>query len=96
MSTAAEQFPLSADSAIEVDDLHVTFAGRDGGIAKAVDGVNLDIRKGEIIAMVGESGCGKTTLARTILGLEKPASGHVRFHGEPFPVPMYSRSSSAS
>ena len=83
MSSAAEQFPLSAESAIEVDDLHVTFAGRDGGIAKAVDGVNLDIRKGEIIAMVGESGCGKTTLARTILGLEKPAAGQVRFHGEP-------------
>ena len=33
--------------------------------------------------MVGESGCGKTTLARTILGLEKPASGEVRFHGKP-------------
>jgi len=85
MSIAPEQAPLgvTSETVLEVDDLHVTFAGRSGGTARAVDGVNLNIRKGEIIAMVGESGCGKTTLARTILGLEKPASGEVRFHGKP-------------
>ena len=82
MSAAAEE-SLSTEMVVEVDDLHITFTGREGGIAKAVDGVNLAIRKGEIIALVGESGCGKTTLARTILGLEQPASGEVRFHGEP-------------
>ena len=84
MTIAAEQpaAPASTDNVIEIDDLHVTFAGRGGGTARAVDGVNLNIRRGEIIAMVGESGCGKTTLARTILGLEKPASGQVRFHGK--------------
>ena len=68
---------------IEVDNLHVTFPGRSGASARAVDGVNLNVREGEIVGMVGESGCGKTTLARTILGLEKPASGEVRFHGKP-------------
>ena len=85
MSIAPQEVPTatSRDAVIEIDDLHVTFAGREGGLARAVDGVNLTIRKGEIIAMVGESGCGKTTLARTILGLEKPASGEVRFHGKP-------------
>jgi peptide/nickel transport system ATP-binding protein len=85
MSIASQGVPLSTahEAVIEIDDLHVTFAGRDGGTARAVDGVNITIRKGEIIAMVGESGCGKTTLARTILGLEKPASGEVRFHGKP-------------
>src|SRR5215213_3322436 len=85
MSIAPEQAPagVTSETVLEVDDLHVTFAGRSGGTARAVDGVNLNIRKGEIIAMVGESGCGKTTLARTILGLEKPASGEVRFRGEP-------------
>ncbi len=82
MSAAAEESP-STGMVVEVDDLHITFSGREGGTAKAVDGVNLAIRKGEIIALVGESGCGKTTLARTILGLEIPASGEVRFHGEP-------------
>lgn len=83
MSIAPEQVPTATELVLEVDDLHVTFAGRGGGTARAVDGVNLAIGKGEIIAMVGESGCGKTTLARTILGLEKPASGQVRFHGKP-------------
>jgi oligopeptide/dipeptide ABC transporter ATP-binding protein len=68
---------------IEVEDLTITFPGRSGGVARAVDGVNLAINRGEIVALVGESGCGKTTLARSILGLEKPTNGEVRFNGEP-------------
>ncbi|HVX44081.1 MAG TPA: ABC transporter ATP-binding protein [Mycobacteriales bacterium] len=66
-------------------DLHVRFAprGRGGRPARAVDGVDLDVQPGEIVALVGESGCGKTTLARTLLGLEKPAAGEVRYAGEP-------------
>lgn len=68
---------------VEVVDLQVTFRARGGGQARAVDGVNLAIAPGEIIALAGESGCGKTTLARTILGLERPAGGEVRYHGQP-------------
>ncbi|HEV7900199.1 MAG TPA: ABC transporter ATP-binding protein [Planosporangium sp.] len=65
-------------------DLHVSFPARHGhGTARAVDGVNLDVHAGEIVALVGESGCGKTTLARTLLGLEKPGGGQVLHHGEP-------------
>ncbi len=56
-------------------DLHVTFRTRGGVPARAVDGVNLAIGQGEIIALAGESGCGKTTLARAILGLERPSAG---------------------
>jgi len=75
---------MSADAPLlEVKDLHVRFHGRKGSIARAVDGVDLTVREGEVIALVGESGCGKTTLARTIMGLEKPALGEVWFRGEP-------------
>ncbi|MET9516935.1 ABC transporter ATP-binding protein [Streptomyces sp. NPDC002994] len=64
--------------------LHVAFPGRRGAAtARAVDGVDLDIRPGEIVALVGESGCGKTTLARSLLGLVAPTSGQVTFAGAP-------------
>jgi oligopeptide/dipeptide ABC transporter ATP-binding protein len=67
-------------SLLRADNVAVHF-----GAARAVDGVELDIRAGEIIALVGESGCGKTTLARALLGLEKPTSGQVLYEGEPLP-----------
>ena len=53
------------------------------GVVQAVDGVDLDIRRGEILGLVGESGSGKTTLGRTILSLVPPTSrlDQVRRHG---------------
>src|SRR5262245_7260509 len=72
--------------AVEVRNLHVTFTGRGlrrGQDAHAVDGVDLQVMQGEIVALAGESGCGKTTLARTILGLEKPTAGEVAYQGSP-------------
>jgi peptide/nickel transport system ATP-binding protein len=68
---------------LETRGLHVTFAARHGSTARAVDGVDLRVRRGEILALVGESGCGKTTLARTIMGLERPAEGDVVYEGSP-------------
>jgi peptide/nickel transport system ATP-binding protein len=68
---------------LETRGLHVRFAARHGEVARAVDGVDLVVNRGQVVALVGESGCGKTTLARTILGLERPAEGEVRFEGEP-------------
>lgn len=49
---------------------------------KAVDDITFDIKKGETLGLVGESGCGKTTLGRTIMFLYKPTSGHVYFDGQ--------------
>ena len=66
---------------LEVDDLHVRFRDRHGTVARAVDGVDLDVAQGEVLALVGESGCGKTTLARTVVGLQRPDQGAIRFEG---------------
>jgi oligopeptide/dipeptide ABC transporter ATP-binding protein len=68
---------------LETHGLHVRFPARHGLEARAVDGVDLTVRRGEVLALVGESGCGKTTLARTLMGLERPAAGEVVHEGEP-------------
>ncbi|HRJ74493.1 MAG TPA: ABC transporter ATP-binding protein [Anaerolineales bacterium] len=69
---------------LSIDDLHVWFELRrfgfgHAGYVKAVDGVTFDLHYGETIAIVGESGCGKTSLMKTILGLNKPTRGKIMF-----------------
>jgi peptide/nickel transport system ATP-binding protein len=74
---------------LAVRDLAVHFPIRKGllkrtvGHVKAVDGVSLEVAPGETLALVGESGCGKTTLARAVLRLIEPTAGEVRLMGEP-------------
>jgi peptide/nickel transport system ATP-binding protein len=64
-------------------DLHVRFPRAGGGEPRRpVDGVDLDLAEGEILALAGESGSGKTTLIRTLLGLLRPVAGEVRYGGE--------------
>jgi oligopeptide/dipeptide ABC transporter ATP-binding protein len=73
-----------SDPLLEAHDLAVRFhVGRGRAPARAVDGVELSVGRGEVVALVGESGCGKTTLARTLLGLERPSEGTVVFDGKP-------------
>jgi oligopeptide/dipeptide ABC transporter ATP-binding protein len=80
---------VNAAPLVEVRGIRVEYAAR-GDVARAVDGVDLELRSGEILALVGESGCGKTTLARTIVGLQRPVAGEVRLRGKPL---GYDRSS---
>ena len=56
---------------------------REVGRVRAVDGVSFDVERGEALGIVGESGSGKTTTAHTLLGLEEPTAGEVRFDGDP-------------
>lgn len=58
------------------------FTRKSKGVVKAVDGVSLTIGKGEILGIVGESGCGKTTLSRTIMQLLRPTSGRIFLEGK--------------
>ena len=68
----------------------VILFSRSRGSVKAVDGINIKIEKGETVGLIGESGCGKTTMARLILRLEKPTNGDIQFFGKS--IKMFSRS----
>jgi oligopeptide/dipeptide ABC transporter ATP-binding protein len=74
---------------LELRDVHKTFPVGDGlwrgtaGAVHAVSGVSLEVYEGETLALVGESGCGKTTLGRIIVSLEQPTAGEVWYAGQP-------------
>jgi peptide/nickel transport system ATP-binding protein/oligopeptide transport system ATP-binding protein len=88
-STDAEQpAPSGGDALMEVRDLYKHFPIRQGllqrqvGAVRAVDGVSFDVKRGETLGLVGESGCGKSTTARLLLRLMEPTAGSIRFDGE--------------
>ncbi len=77
------------DPLISVSDLKVHFPVTEGvlitrqtGSVKAVDGVSFDVRKGETLSLVGESGCGKSTTALAVLRMVEPTAGSIHFDGE--------------
>jgi len=87
----ADQAPASRPPLLEVDDLRTDYpvrrpltqllAGRPRRWVHAVDGVSFSLAKGEMMALVGESGCGKTSTVQTILGMVRPAGGAIRLNG---------------
>ncbi len=58
------------------------FFGRHSRVVRAVDGVSFEIPEGKTLGLVGESGCGKTTIAKVVLGIYKPTSGEIQFQGK--------------
>ncbi len=72
---------LSKYFALAVPWLRRIFGRQSPPILKAVDGVSFEIQRGQTFALVGESGCGKSTVARVIVGLYAPTSGEIRFQG---------------
>jgi len=82
----------SGDVLLSARDLHTWFELRRWGVVRlghvrAVDGVDFELRRGETVAFVGESGCGKSSLARTLLGLYRPTRGQVVFDGRDLNAP---------
>jgi oligopeptide transport system ATP-binding protein len=79
--------PHDASNIVEVDGLKVYFPIRSGifqtakGSVKAVDDVTFEVRRGETLGLVGESGCGKSTIGRAMIRLREPTDGTVRFDG---------------
>jgi ABC-type glutathione transport system ATPase component len=71
---------VSSEPLIELCDVHKHYRS-----VHALDGVSLSIMPGETLGMVGESGCGKSTVARLALGLERPTRGELRFRGRAYP-----------
>ena len=85
--------PSDNPAILEVADLAKHFPIQRGMLAtlrrapqrlvRAVDGVSFELRRGEVLALVGESGCGKTTTAMSVIGLTEPSAGMIRFEGQP-------------
>jgi len=72
---------------VDLENIEVHFQdsgllGRDPEVVKAVDDVSLTIGENEVLALVGESGCGKTTLGKTAVGLQRPTGGTIRYRGQ--------------
>src|ERR1700733_1550430 len=85
-AAAAPVTTKAGDVLLSVRDLRVHFpvgggVGRTPALVKAVDGVSFDVRRGETLGLVGESGCGKSTTGRAVLQLLRPTSGQIPFDG---------------
>lgn len=71
---------------LEVQEVYKRY--QDGDKTRAIQGLSLDIKEGENLGLVGESGCGKTTLAKLIVGIEKPTGGSISYAGDSLEVQM--------
>ena len=79
------------EALLSLDDVEVHFTkeqgllerfGSDPEVVRAVDGVSLDIEEQDLVCLLGESGCGKTTLGKTMIGLQRPTGGSIEYRGQ--------------
>jgi ATP-binding cassette subfamily C protein len=77
---STQKFPGKIDGTIEIRDLVFRYSE---DLPPILDGINIKIKKGQFVALVGQTGCGKSTLIKLLLGLEKPESGQILFDGTP-------------
>ena len=88
MSINMEEKNTEKEPLIRVENLKKYYPIRGGvithttGYVHSVDGVSFSIAEGETLGLVGESGCGKSTVGRQLVGLEKPTGGRLFYHGE--------------
>ena len=79
---AVTPMALAVKDLIKVFPVRKGLFGKQAGEVRAVDGISFQLPAGTTLALVGESGCGKTTVARMLGGLEKPTAGHVQLNGQ--------------
>ncbi|MCG1003185.1 MULTISPECIES: ABC transporter ATP-binding protein [Halobacterium] len=90
-SDTGESRATGEDALLSLDDVEVHFEEEQGVVeqflgdsrtVRAVDGVSLDIEEQDLVCLLGESGCGKTTLGKTMIGLQEPTGGSIEFRGQ--------------
>lgn len=79
MNTVTQQESLNAEHIVTVEDLKIVFPLKTGQTVKAVDGVSFRIRAGETLGIIGESGSGKSTVGRALVGLLNPSAGTLKY-----------------
>ena len=80
--SGTEQLRDGDDIVLRVEQLVMEFPAGRHQVVHAVSDLSFDVRRGETLGIVGESGCGKTTTLKVLLGLEKPNSGDIFYEGE--------------